>query len=78
MSWCGTRRGVDVPWVASDGTRWLYFAQFKEWTGWQPGEDGVWSRTVAEFRADYPEAPRVDDKAREWWTCHPGQAVTGD
>jgi hypothetical protein len=49
--------GVDVPWVASDGTCWLYFAQFSEWTGWQPGEPGVWSRTIAEFRASYPEAP---------------------
>ena len=49
--------GADVPWVAPDGTRWLYFAQFSEWIGWQPGEGGVWSRTIAEFCASYPEAP---------------------
>ena len=53
---------MDVPWVASDGTRWLYSAQFNEWTGWLPGENGVWFRTVAEFRANYPEAPQIDSQ----------------
>jgi len=51
---------MDVPWVASDGTRWLYSAHFNEWTGWLPGEDGVWIIPVAEFRASYPEAPQID------------------
>lgn len=45
----------DEPWVASDGTCWLHFPEFGEWTGWQPGEDGLWVMAEAEFAHLYPE-----------------------
>jgi hypothetical protein len=43
------------PREASDGTRWLHFPAFGEWTGWVPGEDGVWNLTEEEFGRLYPE-----------------------
>ena len=43
----------DVPWEAPNGTRWLHFPGLGEWTGWQPGEDGVWSLTEEEFAQAY-------------------------
>lgn len=45
------------PWEPGDGTRWLYFPQFREWHGWVPGEDGLFIQDVAEFREIYPDAP---------------------
>jgi hypothetical protein len=53
--------GLDVPWVTPEGDCWLYFPQFRQWHGWHPGEDGLWVRTIEEFRGSYPDAPRVDD-----------------
>ena len=48
------------PWEAGDGTRWLYFPQFREWHGWVPGEDGLFVLDEGEFRRGYPEAPRLE------------------
>jgi hypothetical protein len=62
----GKRRGRDVlddePWVAGDGTNWLYFPQFREWHGWEPYEEekGLYVYGVAEFRRWYPDAPPWD------------------
>lgn len=42
-------------WQAPDGTEWLYSPEFDVWNGWQPGEDGLWELTPAEFAAAYPE-----------------------
>jgi hypothetical protein len=50
--------------VAPDGTHWMpTHPDSLGWTGWVPGEDGVWLRTDAEFHASYPDAPkwRTDD-----------------
>ena len=47
----------EEPWVAPDGSCWLWFPVLDEWTGWMPGEDGVWNLPEAEFRKLYPEAP---------------------
>lgn len=49
----------NAPWEASDGTRWLHTAGIG-WTGWEPGEPGVWIMTPSEFRRVYPEAPTWD------------------
>jgi hypothetical protein len=49
----------DEPWEAPDGTRWLWFPVFQEWTGWQPGEDGLWSYTDEELRRIYPGVPEA-------------------
>lgn len=46
----------DEPWQAPDGTRWLHFAKWGEWHGWEPGEDGLFVMTEEEFRHFYPEA----------------------
>ena len=51
---------AEEPWIAGDGTRWLYFAQFGEWHGWVPGEDGLFVYPLVEFRAVYPDAPNWD------------------
>lgn len=49
---------ADQPWQAPDGTRWIRDPGQREWTGWQPGEDGTWTLTEDEFTLSYPEAPR--------------------
>lgn len=51
---------AEEAWEAADGTRWLYLPVFDEWTGWQPGEDGVWNLSRATFEHLYPEGPKVD------------------
>jgi len=52
------RKRPDVGvWDAGDGTRWTHAPGLRIWTGWVPGEDGVWTRTDEEFRLMYPEAP---------------------
>lgn len=52
-------------WVASDGTVWFWSAgSFQCWTGWQPGEDGVWVMERVEFRRIYPEAPVWDHEGQ--------------
>jgi hypothetical protein len=48
-----TADGTDEPWEAPDGTQWLHFPAFGEWHGWQPGEDGLWVLSEAEFARDY-------------------------
>lgn len=53
----------EEPWVASDGTHWLYFPQYGEWHGWEPGEEGLFMMTIPEFRRTYPEAPAMDGGA---------------
>lgn len=55
-----SERRDDEPWTAPDGTRWLYMPQYREWHGWQPGEDGLWVRSAEEFRRTYPDAPAWD------------------
>jgi hypothetical protein len=42
---------------ARDGTRWFHHHAFPdgEWSGWEPGEEGVWVRTQAEMERWYPE-----------------------
>lgn len=52
---------TEAPWEAGDGTRWLYFPQFREWHGWNDGEDGLFILDAAGFRAVYPEAPALED-----------------
>jgi hypothetical protein len=49
------------PWRASDDTEWLPVTPDGSpgWTGWQPGEDGVWILTEQDFRSAYPDAPRA-------------------
>jgi len=47
------------PWEAPDGTRWLWFPQYGEWHGWEPGEDGLWLLAADEFAALYPKGPQV-------------------
>lgn len=48
-------------WDAPDGTRWLYSGgNIAGWTGWQPGEDGTWFMSRADFRRVYPSAPDWD------------------
>lgn len=44
-------------WDAGDGTRWIYSRGLNIWTGWEVGEDGVWTFTPEEFARLYPEAP---------------------
>jgi len=46
-------------WEAGDGTVWLFVPETNEWTGWQPGEDGVWIKTPAEMDVSYPDHPRA-------------------
>jgi hypothetical protein len=41
--------------IAADGTHWIWVPETSEWTGWMPGEDGVWVRTPAEMSEEYPE-----------------------
>jgi len=56
-----TADGADTDyWDAPDGTIWFFFPPWREWTGWMPGEDGHWQRTVEEFRKTYPSAPSWD------------------
>jgi hypothetical protein len=45
------------PITADDGTKWLHIAPDggDDWTGWQPGEDGVWIETPEEMERGYPE-----------------------
>jgi hypothetical protein len=49
-------------WDAPDGTRWMYFRQYGQWHGWQPGEDGLWIYTPDRFRRSYPDAPDWDEQ----------------
>lgn len=54
-------------WAASDGTVWQHAApswQKADWTGWEPGEEGVWFLTDEEFRRVYPEAPEALGRER--------------
>lgn len=46
----------ETPVEPGDGTRWLHFPAFGEWHGWQPGEDGLWIYSEAEFANMYPGA----------------------
>lgn len=55
----------DAIWDAPDGSRWIYTASWEEWTGWEPGTDGHFQRTIEQFRAEYPEAPDWDENERE-------------
>jgi len=51
-------------WEAPDGTRWFYFPPWREWTGWQPHEDGHWQLSAEDFRRLYPDAPPWDAERR--------------
>lgn len=51
-------------WTAPDGTVWLYYGTWREWTGWMPGEDGCWRVPAEEFRRAYPSAPPWDQAGR--------------
>ena len=46
---------------ADDGTVWVYSPELNIWTGWEPGEDGVWNMTPADFARFYPECQRATD-----------------
>ena len=52
------------PWEADDGSRWLYFPQFREWHGWMPGEDGLWVQTIQDMDRFYPQHPMWDNADR--------------
>ena len=41
--------------TADDGTEWVFSPGLDLWTGWMPGEDGVWTMTPDEFAKAYPE-----------------------
>jgi hypothetical protein len=58
LDWCAHHRLHDQPWVAGDGTHWLWFPVFGEWYGWMPGEAGLWCYPDEEFRRIY-DAPAV-------------------
>lgn len=54
--WRDPQYADDVSIGADDGTRWVYAPLPEgEWTGFEPGEEGVWIRTQAEMERNYPE-----------------------
>lgn len=40
---------------ANDGTVWMYSPELGIWTGWEPGEEGVWTMQPEDFARFYPE-----------------------
>lgn len=51
---------ADLPefWTAPDGTVWMEDpSPLGTFTGWEPGEDGVWTLDADEFTVTYPTAP---------------------
>ena len=46
-----------MPIEMSDGSQWIYHPNLGEWTGWVPGEDGIWNLTDDEFEVRWDAEP---------------------
>jgi len=44
----------DTPWVAPDGTEWVFSPGLDVWGGWKRGDDAVQTATPAQFADRYP------------------------